>query len=128
MSAPNVTINVQPVESGNATYLPLVAPTANDKPKGKIVLRLDITNKGTSPVVINDIAYAFPGSQIANVEMQGVDQFFSGYYKESGGATFSPGQTKTYTNGLVNLVPDDPNSQVNNAIFMDQPVPAKIEV
>jgi murein DD-endopeptidase MepM/ murein hydrolase activator NlpD len=127
MSAPNLSISVEPVQNGKATYLPLVAPTSNDTPKGKIVLRLDIKNNGTSPVTITGIAYGFPGSQVAPVMMQGVDQFFSAYYKDSGGPVLSPGQSKTWTNGLINLVPDDPNSQVNNAIFLPEPIPSNIE-
>jgi hypothetical protein len=127
MSAPNLSISVEPVQNGKATYLPLVAPTSNDTPKGKIVLRLDIKNNGTSPVTITGIAYGFPGSQVAPVMMQGVDQFFSAYYKDSGGPVLFPGQSKTWTNGLINLVPDDPNSQVNNAIFLPEPIPSNIE-
>jgi hypothetical protein len=38
MSAPNLSISLQPVRNGKATYLPLGAPTSNDTPKGKIVL------------------------------------------------------------------------------------------
>ena len=127
MSKPNLSISVQPIQNSKATYLPLTGPTANDHPKGKIVLRLDIKNNGASSVTITGITYAFPGSQIAPIAMQGVDQFFSGYYKKSGGAMLSPGETKTYSNGLVNLVPDDANTQVNNAIFLAEPIPANIE-
>ena len=127
MSAPNLSISVQPVQSGKATYLPLAAPSANDKPTGKIVLRLDLKNNGTSAVTITGITFAFPGSQAGPITMQGVEQFFSGYYKDSGGPVLSPGQTKTYTNGLINLVPDDSNTQVNNAVFMAEPIPANIE-
>ena|SRR5881227_458539 len=87
MSAPNLSISVQPVQSGKATYLPLAAPTANDKPTGKIVLRLDIKNIGTSAVTITGITFAFPGSQAGSITMQGVDPFFSGYYKDSGWAS-----------------------------------------
>jgi hypothetical protein len=128
MSIPKLNISVQPFQNGKATYLPLGAPTASGQAKGKIVLRLDITNNDTNPVTITGITFAFPGSQVAAIPMQGVEQFFSGYYKESGGATLAPGQTKVYTNGLINLVPDDKNTQVNNAVFLNQPVPANIEV
>lgn len=126
MSAPNLSINVQPLQNGKATYLPLAPPTANDKPKGKIVLRLDITNNEASPVTITGITYAFPGSPVAAIAMQGVEQFFSGYYASAGGTTLPPGQTKTYTNGLINLVPTDATTQVNNAVFIPEPMPPTI--
>src|ERR1044071_7699173 len=109
MSIPKLNISVQPFQNGKATYLPLGAPTAGGQAKGKIVLRLDITNNDTNPVTITGITFAFPGSQVAAIAMQGVEQFFSGYYKDSGGATLTPGQTKVYTNGLINLVPDEKN-------------------
>ena len=127
MSAPNLSISIEPVIGGNATYLPLVAATSNETPKGKIVLRLIITNSGPDPVTIDGIVYAFPGSSVASFAMQGVEPFFSNYYKDAGGATLLAGQSKTWTNGLVNLVPDDPKSQVNNAVFLPEPMPTSIQ-
>lgn len=126
MSAPNLTITVQPLQNGKATYLPLAAATLSGKLTGKIVLRLDIKNNGDNPVTITGITFAFPGSQIAPSVMQAVDSFFSGYYSKSGGAVLLPGQTKVYTNGLVNVVPDDKHTQVNNALFLPDPIPANI--
>src|SRR5215213_4983343 len=41
--------------------------------------------------------------------------------KDAGGAMLAAGQAKTWTNGLINLVPDDNTSQVNNAIFLAEP-------
>jgi len=127
MSTPNLSISVEPNQGGKATYLPLVAPTLGEVPKGKIVLQITITNPGPSAITITGISYAFPGSSTAAIDMQGVDAYFTTYYKDSGGATLSPGQTKVWSNGLVTLVPSDSSTQVNNAIFLAEPIPATIE-
>lgn len=128
MSIPSINIAVQPMQNGKATYAPLAATTSNGKAQGKIVLRLDITNSGSKTLTISGISFAFPGSQVATLAMQGVKQFFTAYYPMNGEATLAPGQTKTYTNGRVRLVPDDAASQVNNAVVLNLPMPGKIEV
>lgn len=128
MTAPNLSISVEPVENGKVTFLPLVPPTAGNTPQVKIVLRLIIKNNSTTNITITGIAYEFPNSSVPAAVMQGVDSFFSGYYKDSGGATLTPGQSKTWTNGLVNLVPSDPKTQVNNAVFLPAPAPDSIHL
>lgn len=127
MPAPNLSISVEPVQSGKATYLPLAGTTSKDKPQAMIVLRLVIKNKGTSSVKITGIAYGFPNSAVATIDMQGVSQFFEGYYDESGGATLAPGATKTWTNGRVALVPGDDTTMVDNAVLLPLPAPANIQ-
>jgi hypothetical protein len=41
MAAPNLSITVEPVESGNVVYLPLAAGTANNKPNAQLSLNLE---------------------------------------------------------------------------------------
>lgn len=127
ITAPKLSIHVEPNQNGKATYLPLVAAKSGQTRQGKIVLRLDITNNEAKAITITGITFAFPGSTVAAVKMKGVASFFSGYYSTSGGATLSPGQTKTFTNGLVDTTPGDASTQVNNAIFQNEPIPGTIQ-
>lgn len=116
------------MQNGKATYLPLVAPTANAPAKAKIVLRLVLKNTGASPVTLKAIQFAFPGSSVALVNMLGEEQFFAGYYEDAGKSVLAPGQSKTYTNGRVKLVPDDDDSMVDNMVYVPLPAPGSIQV
>ncbi len=130
MTTPNLTIAVEPVESGKAVYLPLAAKAADQDPQVKIVLRLRITNNEANPVVVSGIKFSFPGSQVAPVDMQGV-----AFVLDPDGATtaaqamgtLQPGQTATWSNGLVDLDPDpDVKNIVSNVIYLQAPAPPQV--
>ena len=64
MSKPNLDIQVEPVESGKAQYLPLAATTATGKTMVKIILRLRLQNNGAGTVKVKGIRFSFPGSTL----------------------------------------------------------------
>jgi len=53
VSAPNLTIGVEPVEGGKAVFLRLAPTAASGKSAAKIVLRLRITNNEAKKVVVD---------------------------------------------------------------------------
>ena len=61
MGAPDLTITVEPSESGQVLYLPLAAKTASDKPNGQLSLRLTITNNEGKTVSLDDLTISFIG-------------------------------------------------------------------
>ena len=66
MSAPNLTIDFEPVEGTKAVFLPLAADAIGDALQFKLVLRLKITNLEPLALLINAIRFSFPGSQLAS--------------------------------------------------------------
>lgn len=73
MAAPNLGIQVQPVESNKAVCLVLAPTTATGRTGPKIVLRLRLENKGRSAVKVKAIRFSFPGSSPPAIDMQGVN-------------------------------------------------------
>ena len=61
MSAPNLTIAVEPAIGSNLMFLPLAPNTANDPTKAEIAISLTIHNNGPTAVVTNMLTVAFPG-------------------------------------------------------------------
>lgn len=121
MSAPNLEIKVEPVESGKAVYLPLAATTATGKTMVKIVLRLLIKNKGTKTVKVNKIQFSFPSSSHAAVDMQGVNM--------DGSLDLDAGASAYWSNGRVDLDPDPKKENfVNNSVYLNTPAPTQVKV
>ncbi|MCG3111504.1 MAG: M23 family metallopeptidase [Candidatus Manganitrophus sp. SB1] len=122
MSAPNLEIKLEPVESGKAVYLPLAATTATGKTMVKIVLRLRIKNKnGRGTVKVNKIQFSFPGSSHAAVNMQGVNM--------DGSLDLAAGAAAYWSNGRVDLDPDpDVDNFINNAVYLNTPAPSQIKI
>jgi hypothetical protein len=125
MSAPKLTIAVEPVEAGKAVYLPIAATAADQGALVKIVLRLRITNGESKKVVVSGIQFSFPGSPAAPIMMQGVDLVLTpdGSTAADAKGALAPGQTATWSNGVVAL---DKNTTVSNAVYLPAPAPAKI--
>ena len=121
MSAPNIDIQVEPTESGKAVYLPLAAMTAGGTTMVKIVLRLRLENKGGSAVKVNGITFSFPGSSYAAKTMQGVNM--------DGSLDLDAGEAAFWSNGRVNLDPDDDNvdNLINNSVYLTGAAPAASE-
>lgn len=126
MSTPNLTIAVEPVESGKAVYLDIAPSAAGGQALVKIVLRLRITNNESKKVTVSGIQFTFPGSQVAAVSMQGVplalDPDGDTTAAQAQGA-IQAGQTATWSNGVVNL---DSDTTVSNVIYLPAPAPPKI--
>jgi hypothetical protein len=61
MSAPNLTIKVEPAESSSLVYGALAAKTSNDLPNGQLSLVLTITNNEPSSVHLNQVMVSFFG-------------------------------------------------------------------
>ena len=62
MSAPSLTIQIQPSEGSSCVYGALAARTSNDLPNGQLSLVLTITNNGASAVHLNQVTVSFVGS------------------------------------------------------------------
>jgi len=61
MSAPNLTIKVEPTEASAIVYGALAPETSNDPSNGQLSLVLTITNKEPSPVYLNQVTVSFLG-------------------------------------------------------------------
>ena len=62
MSSPNLTVGVEPLESGSVVYLSLAPSTANGSPSGQIALKLALMNNEAKQVQVNQLAISFIGS------------------------------------------------------------------
>lgn len=116
---PPLAIGVEPIEGPDAVYLPLAPGTQNDAESAKLILRLLLTNTGTSDLTITGISFAFPGSGIPTKVMQGVDIVLGD------GGVLTPGQQKWWSNGSVTLADD---SKVKNQVYLGLPVPSTVRV
>ena len=130
MSTPNLTIAVEPVESSKAVYVSIAPKAADEDALVKIVLRLRITNNESSPVVVSGIQFSFPGSQVAPVDMQGVNLVLDPdgpTTAAQANGTIQPGQTATWSNGVVDLDPDPSVSNIiSNVVYLTAPAPPQI--
>src|SRR4029079_10160057 len=61
MSAPNLTITAEPLESSKVVYGTLAAKSLNDSPNGQLSLVLTITNNEQASVHLNNVTVAFVG-------------------------------------------------------------------
>jgi hypothetical protein len=61
MSAPNLNITVEPLESGKVVYSPLAPKTSNDQPQGQLSLKLSIKNNEGQQVHVNQLKISFIG-------------------------------------------------------------------
>ncbi len=62
MSAPNLTITVEPSTNNQVMYLPLAPKSATDPAKGEIALAFSIRNNEAAPVQLVTLAISFSGS------------------------------------------------------------------
>jgi hypothetical protein len=62
MSVPNLALAVEPVESGNIVFLPMTPKTSTGKARGRVLLRLSITNNEAKAILVTFINVSFPGS------------------------------------------------------------------
>ena len=64
MPSPNISIQVEPFESGKVVFLPMAPGSATAKARGRLFLRLDITNKSTKTIIAQSMSVSFPGSSV----------------------------------------------------------------
>jgi hypothetical protein len=75
MSAPNLGITVEPLESGKVVFLPLAPSKSGLKEKGRLLLLLTIKNKEASKVKMKDLKLSFSGPSQAGttIPLQFID-------------------------------------------------------
>jgi hypothetical protein len=59
VSAPNLTIKVEPAETSSVVYGALAAKTSNDAPEGQLSLVLTIINNEQASVHLNQVTVSF---------------------------------------------------------------------
>jgi hypothetical protein len=127
MGAPEISIDVQPIEGGKAFYLPIAAKAAGEPEMVKIVLRLVITNNYRDRVVkLSSIKFSFPGSSVPTATMQGVKIAMD---PEDSDGEIQPGKTAIWSNGRVDLDTTEAGEDwVRNEVYLDAPAPPKVKV
>jgi hypothetical protein len=115
MSAPNVTISVEPSEGGKAEYLPLAATASDQKSGVKVALCLTIKNNESKQVHVGGITFSFPGSSAPSKTMKGV------------AIDVPAGATMQWSNGHGTLNKDTPaEEKFNNVVYLDAPPPPQV--
>ena len=61
MSAPDLTIQIEPVEAQALVYASLAAKSSLDQPEGQLLLVLKITNNEPSPIEVSAVTISFVG-------------------------------------------------------------------
>ena len=112
MAKPNLTVTVQPMQVGRATYLPLGAVTSTSQSQLEIVLLLHITNNEPNPINITEITFSFPDSQAPSVSMKNINS-----YKNM---NLFGGADTYWSNGILGSWP--------NMVYLDSPAPPKVTV
>ncbi|HKG20878.1 MAG TPA: peptidoglycan DD-metalloendopeptidase family protein [Blastocatellia bacterium] len=114
--APSATVVLEPMESGKAVYLPLAPKFEGAKAQVKIILACLITNNETSDLALSNVTFSFPGSSISPKNMQGENLVTP---------PIEPGKSAWWSNGVVKL---SETETISNALYLDAPAPAKVEV
>ena len=65
MSVPKIGLVVEPLEAGKVVFLPMAPKDTTEKPRGRIMLRLTISNQEDKTVIGQSIKVSFPGSSLA---------------------------------------------------------------
>lgn len=60
MSAPNLTIQVEPVEAAALVWATLAAKSSGDQPDGQLLLVLKITNNEPAPIEVTEVTISLP--------------------------------------------------------------------
>src|SRR5580704_11112516 len=61
MSAPNITVVIEPSDGDSIVYEPTARKDTNDTPHGVICLMLNITNNETKTIHLNQVTLSFGG-------------------------------------------------------------------
>ena len=79
MTAPNLTITVEPSNAGTILYLPLAPKSTNDPARGEVTLALTIHNNEPLPVQLIDLTVSFIGSPAVPAKTISVDLNLPGH-------------------------------------------------
>jgi murein DD-endopeptidase MepM/ murein hydrolase activator NlpD len=116
---PQLTVGIEPLESGEAAFLPLSPSKAGGAAGAKLVLRLAIGNAEATPVTVTGITFSFPNSPVPPTVMQGVDIVIGN------AGVINPGATQLWSNGAVTM----PNNVVvHNQVYLPAQVPPAVDV
>ena len=118
MAKPNLTVTLEPLQGGVATYLPLGAATSDGQPQAEIVLRLHIINNESNRINITDISFSFPQSRTP-VIMKQIDTYNN--------MNLFGGADTYWSNGFVYLDPINKTDQWPNMVFLNF-TPTKVTV
>lgn len=130
MTAPQLSIAIQPLEGGKVAYLPIAASGSDRKAQVKIVVRLRLTNNSAQTLTLSDISFNFPGSTVAKRTMQGVKIAVSSPTDpDPDDGRIPPGAEVTWSNGVVDLdTTEAGENKVRNEVYLTLPVPPKLRV
>jgi murein DD-endopeptidase MepM/ murein hydrolase activator NlpD len=62
MSIPKLELAVEPFESGKVVFLPMAPRSVTEKLRGRVVLRLSITNRESKTITVQSVTISFPGT------------------------------------------------------------------
>jgi Peptidase family M23 len=110
MAKPNLTVTLEPIIAGKATYLPLGAATSDGQPQAEIVLRLHIINNESNRVTVTGISISFPQSRTP-VSMKQIDTYNN--------MNLFGGADTYWSNGFVYLDPINKKDQWPNMVFLN---------
>lgn len=121
-----LSVGVEPLEAGEVAYA-LLAPTAfGGVEQAKVVLRLALTNTGTTDLTIDNIAFSFPGAWHL---MQGVDIVLNVKANADDtvgdGGVIKPGKMKNWSNGNVGLAD---GTVAKNQVYLPLAAATKVNV
>ena len=115
---PNITIKIEPVQLGKATFLPLAANASNKKGSTKIVLRLELLNKTNKALKVNSINFSFPNSKHPTIIMK--DKEF--------GKRLTILRQLFWSNRRLNISKSNTPKLYDNAIYLKGPAPKRVQV
>jgi hypothetical protein len=134
MSAPNLTVTVEPT-AGNKLYYQAMAPSFNGgTARTKIIVRLRIKNNEGKKVRVTAIAFHFPGTNRDPIPMKAEtkalvpDDLPSGQTAIDNNGWINSGITATWSNGTVNLSEDEHPEQSFNQVYLTGSVPSQISI
>ena len=124
MAVAPLSLTAEPLESGTLRWLRLAPPAPGQPEKGKLVVRLTIMNTSAAPVTVTGISVSLPGSSAPTAWMFRPDIVL----KDAG--VFQAGQTKFWSNGVVNVTDADGKvtQSAYNAVCLALPAPAKVRL
>jgi hypothetical protein len=94
MSAPNITVAIEPTDGSAVAYEPVARQNANGKPAGVLCLMLAITNKETKPIHLSKVTLSFAGPPA--VPLATIPVPANWWPPDGQGVNIAPGATRTW--------------------------------
>jgi len=70
MTAPSVTMTIQPYANGKLVYLPMAPLTSSSKPKGRLMVELTLINNSGSTLTATAANFGFPTGTVAGTSIR----------------------------------------------------------